>query len=247
MSHAIGSLHLYQMQFVCCHEALKSEKGGPIHGMYRIAWRNSPDTSRRGFMETLNCRGLDCPQPVLRTKDFIEANPQTPGFTVVVDNAAAAQNVLRFVESQGFSASLEQKDDDFEIKAEKSEETISESAAQEPATSSKKTLVLIPKNTLGSGDDVLGAGLMFNFLNTLNEMGESLWRIVFLNSGIKLTVEGARTLPAIQQLEAQGISILVCGTCLTHFNLLDQKRVGETTNMLDIVTSLQLADKVISV
>jgi selenium metabolism protein YedF len=198
-------------------------------------------------METLNCRGLDCPQPVLRTKDFIEANSQALAFTVVVDNAAAAQNVVRFVESQGFSASLEQKDDDFEIKAERSEETISEFSSKEPVTSSEKTLVLIPRNTMGSGDDVLGAGLMFNFLNTLNEMGETLWRVVFLNSGIKLTIEGAKTLPAIQQLEAQGVSILVCGTCLTHFNLLDQKRVGETTNMLDIVTSLQLADKVISV
>ncbi len=198
-------------------------------------------------METLNCRGLDCPQPVLRTKDFIEANTQVPAFTVVVDNAAAAQNVVRFVESQGFSASLEQKDDDFEIKAERSEETSSESVGKEPAMSSEKTLVLIPKNTMGSGDDVLGAGLMLNFLNTLNEMGETLWRVVFLNSGIKLTIEGAKTLPAIQQLEAQGVSILVCGTCLTHFNLLDQKGVGETTNMLDIVTSMQLADKVISV
>jgi selenium metabolism protein YedF len=198
-------------------------------------------------METLNCQGLDCPQPVLRTKDFIEANPQALAFTVVVDNAAAAQNVVRFVESQGFSASLEQNDDDFEIKAEKSEETGSESISKEPATSSEKTLVLIPKNTMGSGDDVLGAGLMLNFLNTLNEMGETLWRVIFLNSGIKLTIEGAKTLPAIQHLEAQGVSILVCGTCLTHFNLLDQKRVGETTNMLDIVTSLQLADKVISV
>ncbi|MBW1700249.1 MAG: DsrE family protein, partial [Deltaproteobacteria bacterium] len=67
------------------------------------------------------------------------------------------------------------------------------------------------------------------------------------NSGVKLTIAGAKTLPAIQQLEAQGISVLVCGTCLNHFNLLDQKRVGETTNMLDIVTSLQLADKVIGV
>ena len=198
-------------------------------------------------METLNCRGLDCPQPVLRTKDFIEANPQALAFTVVVDNAAAAQNVVRFVESQGFSASLEQNDNDFEIKAEKSEETSSESIGKEPAMSSEKTLVLIPKNTMGSGDDVLGAGLMLNFLNTLNEMGETLWRVVFLNSGIKLTIEGAKTLPAIQHLEAQDVSILVCGTCLTHFNLLDQKRVGETTNMLDIVTSLQLADKVISV
>jgi selenium metabolism protein YedF len=198
-------------------------------------------------METLNCQGLNCPQPVLRTKDFIEANPQVLAFTVVVDNAAAAQNVVRFVESQGFSASLEQDDNDFEIKAEKSEETGSESINKKPATSSEKTLVLIPKNTMGSGDDVLGAGLMLNFLNTLNEMGETLWRVVFLNSGIKLTIEGAKTLPAIQHLEAQGVSILVCGTCLTHFNLLDQKRVGETTNMLDIVTSLQFADKVISV
>jgi selenium metabolism protein YedF len=198
-------------------------------------------------METLNCRGLDCPQPVLRTKDFIEANPQALAFTVVVDNAAAAQNVVRFVESQGFSATLEQNDNDFKIKAERSEETSTESVGKEPATSSEKTLVLITKNTMGSGDDVLGAGLMFNFLNTLNEMGETLWRVVFLNSGIKLTIEGAKTLSAIQQLEAQGISILVCGTCLTHFDLLDQKRVGETTNMLDIVTSMQLADKVINV
>ena len=198
-------------------------------------------------MEILNCRGLDCPKPVLRTKDFIEANPQALAFIIVVDNAAAAQNVVRFVESQGFSASLEQNDNDFEIKTEKSEETGSESAGKELATTSEKTLVLIPRNTMGSGDDVLGAGLMFNFLNTLNEMGETLWRVVFLNSGIKLTIEGAKTLPAIQQLEAQGVSILVCGTCLTHFNLLDQKGVGETTNMLDIVTSMQLADKVISV
>ncbi|MEA3386081.1 MAG: sulfurtransferase-like selenium metabolism protein YedF [Thermodesulfobacteriota bacterium] len=198
-------------------------------------------------METLNCRGLSCPQPVLRTKDFIETNTRTLAFTVVVDNAAAAQNVVRFVESQGFSASLDQNIDNFEIRAERSEETWSESVATEPASSNEKTLVLIPKNTMGSGDDVLGAGLMLNFLNTLNEMGETLWRVVFLNGGIKLTIEGAKTLPAIQQLEAQGVSILVCGTCLTHFNLLDQKGVGETTNMLDIVTSMQLADKVISV
>ena len=87
---------------------------------------------------------------------------------------------------------------------------------------------------------------MLNFLSTLNEMGEALWRLVFLNSGVKLTIEGAETLPAIQQLEGEGVSVLVCGTCLTHFSLLDQKRVGETTNMLDIVTSLQLAEKVIS-
>jgi hypothetical protein len=34
---------------------------------------------------------------------------------------------------------------------------------------------------------------------------------------------------------------------LNHFGLLEKKQVGETTNMLDIVTALQLADKVISI
>ena len=197
-------------------------------------------------METLNCRGLACPQPVLRTKQFIASNPQTLEFIVLVDNAASAQNVLRFVESQGCTASLQQKGSEFEIKAVKSQETMGEAAGRDVAETIQKTLVLITKNTMGSGDDVLGAGLMLNFLKTVNEMGESLWRLVFLNSGVKLTIEGAETLPVIQQLEAQGVSVLVCGTCLNHFNLLEHKKVGETTNMLDIVTSMQLADKVIS-
>jgi hypothetical protein len=51
----------------------------------------------------------------------------------------------------------------------------------------------------------------------------------------------------LKEYEKSGLKILVCGTCLNHFNLLDRKQVGETTNMLDIVTAMQLADKVVSV
>lgn len=40
-------------------------------------------------METLNCRGLAFPQPVLRTKHFIESNVSALEFTVVVNNAAS--------------------------------------------------------------------------------------------------------------------------------------------------------------
>jgi sulfur relay (sulfurtransferase) complex TusBCD TusD component (DsrE family) len=62
-----------------------------------------------------------------------------------------------------------------------------------------------------------------------------------------LAVAGSPCLEKLQALAASGVSILVCGTCLDHFGLLEQKRVGETTNMLDVVTSMQLADKVIRV
>ena len=78
-------------------------------------------------------------------------------------------------------------------------------------------------------------------------MGPELWRLVFINNGVKLTIDGSEVLKDLKQYEESGLTILVCGTCLNHFNLLDQKQVGETTNMLDIVTAMQLADKVINI
>jgi selenium metabolism protein YedF len=100
---------------------------------------------------------------------------------------------------------------------------------------------------MGFGDDVLGRKLMVNYLRTLKEMGDELWRLVFVNNGVKLTIDGSEVLEDLKNYETDGLKILVCGTCLDHFKLLEQKQVGETTNMLDIVTAMQLADKVINI
>jgi selenium metabolism protein YedF len=105
---------------------------------------------------------------------------------------------------------------------------------------------MVAADRMGRGDDELGGKLMINFIKTLKEMGDELWRLVFVNSGVKLTIDGAGTLEDLKDLEANGLTILVCGTCLDHFKLLEKKQVGQTTNMLDIVTAMQLADKVIN-
>ena len=75
----------------------------------------------------------------------------------------------------------------------------------------------------------------------------ALWITRFVNNGVKLTIESSDVLEDLLDYENNGIRIWVCGTCLNHFNLLDRKQVGETTNMLDIVTAMQLADKVINI
>ena len=100
---------------------------------------------------------------------------------------------------------------------------------------------------IGFGDDDLGRNLMINFLRTLKEMGPDLWRLVFVNNGVKLSIDGSEVVGDLKALEDSNLKILVCGTCLNHFNLLERKQVGETTNMLDIVTAMQLADKVINI
>lgn len=110
----------------------------------------------------------------------------------------------------------------------------------------KKTLVLLATDRLGQGDDDLGRRIVLNFLKTAQEMGGELWRLVLLNGGVKLAVEGSEVLPELQRLARAGVGIHVCGSCLETFGLLEKKQVGDTANMLDVVTAMQLADKVIS-
>jgi selenium metabolism protein YedF len=119
--------------------------------------------------------------------------------------------------------------------------------AQKPGMEKKKIVVMVATDRMGFGDDELGFKLMINFIKTLKEMGDELWRLIFVNNGVKLTIAGSQVLSELKELEEGGVLILVCGTCLDHFDLLDRKQVGETTNMLDVVTAMQLADKVINI
>ncbi len=198
----------------------------------------------------LDCRGLACPQPVLKAKELLER--EAPVLVeVLVDNAAASQNVSRFLGSQGYQAQVAAQGADFLVRAERQPGQPVQAPPPEVFTcatgSEQRILVLVRSDTLGRGDDSLGAGLMKNFLLTLREMGPDLWRLVMVNSGVKLACEGAETLPTLQELQDTGVGILVCGTCLNFFGLLEKKQAGETTNMLDIVSSMQVASKVITV
>ena len=198
-------------------------------------------------MKEIDARGLACPAPVLQTKGAIEKE-KPDSIRVVIDNAAAQQNVQRFLESEGFLTRLEQDGDDYRVIG-----SCDSAQAEKPQLSElkepdkKKILVMCATDRIGFGDDDLGLKLMINFLRTLGEMGGELWRLVFVNNGVKLTVDGSEVLEDLKNYEKEGLKVLVCGTCLDHFNLLERKQVGETTNMLDIVTAMQFADKVISI
>jgi len=197
--------------------------------------------------EKLDCRGLACPNPVLKTKQLIDQG-DVEQLTVIVDNDAARENVSRFLTRSGYQVRTVASGGDFTVIGSRSREAACEVFMPEPGEEvEQKILVMVCSDRMGRGDDELGRKLMISFISTLKEMGRSLWRLVLVNSGVKLAVEDSAVLVLLQELEKENIDILVCGTCLNHFELLERKRVGQTTNMLDIVTSLQLADRVISI
>lgn len=196
----------------------------------------------------LDCRGLACPAPVLQTRNVIEKeHPES--IMVTVDNEAARENVSRFLTSQKYEVSVDKLGQDFCLTGKKDQKCLvpGTPAVEAAEAERRKIMVMVTTDRMGHGDDELGAKLLINFLKTLKEMGTDLWRLVFVNNGVKLAITGADALGILKDLEEEGVHILVCGTCLTHFDLMDKKQVGETTNMLDIVTAMQLADKVINI
>jgi len=204
----------------------------------------------------LDCAGLPCPQPVLQCKQCLD-NENPAEVAVLVDNEAAKENVSRFLGTRGYTATATREGELWKVvgvaPAGAAPAGTAAACACAPLSDAEmqrlesKVAVFITSDTLGRGDDVLGGKLMGNFLATLPELGGELWRLILVNSGVKLAVAGSPVLDKLQALAAAGVSILVCGTCLNHFGLLEKKMVGETTNMLDVVTSLQLASKVIQV
>ena len=202
-------------------------------------------------MKKIDAKGLSCPAPVLETKAGVdESHPRM--IQVQVDNEPAQQNVVRFLQSQGYRTEVDRQGEIYTIVG--TNEGAAEGQARQPtpmetddAEQVEKIVVMVTTDRLGSGDDELGGKLMINFIKTLKEIGHRLWQLLLLNGGVKLAIKGATTLPDLMALAESGVTILVCGTCLDHFGLLDQKEVGETTNMLDVVTALEVADKVITI
>jgi selenium metabolism protein YedF len=200
----------------------------------------------------LDCRGLECPAPVLQVRKALEN--ETPDIlTVQVDNEAARQNVSRFLEHQNYQVSSELQDDGFRVIGTRGEGGVashkpsSTPVATKKGAGAKKIMVLVTSANMGHGDDGLGDMLMFNFLKTLKEMGPELWRVAFVNSGVTFTSAGSEAVPILQELADAGVQITACGACLAFFHILDTMQVGVVTNMLEIVTGMKEADSVITV
>ena len=204
------------------------------------------------MVNELDCRGLGCPGPVLKTRDVLQ-NESPGSIAVLVDSESARQNVLRFLEHQNFKVTCESQGTDFRVVGTRegelsaSVESTGPIAEKERSSGTKKIMVIITSEHMGHGDDGLGDMLQFNFLKTLKEMGPELWQVVFVNGGVNFTAEGSEAVPVLQELVDQGVQIRACGACLAYLHILDKIQVGEITNMLDIVIAMKLADTVITI
>lgn len=191
-------------------------------------------------MKEIDCRGMACPQPVLTTKKALEEIPQGK-LLVIVDNLAARDNVERFAKSQGAKVEIERRGNDFYLHIQRG----GTCERVEPDQRAENVVVYINSNLMGIGDEALGVILMRSFLKTLLDLNPLPSKLIFVNSGVRLTTEGSEVLDTLRALSEKGVEILSCGTCLDFYGLKEKLKAGVISNMFDIVQSLLSADRLI--
>jgi len=195
-------------------------------------------------MKIIDCRGLSCPQPVIETKKTLESMKDGI-IEVIVDNVAAKENVSRFARSQGCQVESAEKGGNFNLKITKGD-VRTDAGISEGSDLKKQVVLLITSDQIGMGSEELGRVLMKTFINTLIETTPRPETIIFMNSGVKLAIEGSPVLESLDKLEKAGVNLLVCGTCLNYFEVKDKLKAGKVSNMYEIVEHMMGAEKVIA-
>jgi len=190
-------------------------------------------------METIDCRNMSCPAPVITVKKALQEQAQ---IRVLLDDGAPYENVTRFSRNRGCRVTEERDGSGWVL----SISTTADTQRPDADTLSQGTrVIMIASDRLGDGPEELGRLLMKNFIHTLLETGDLPTRMLFLNSGVHLTCEGTDTLEALIKLHGMGVEIFSCGLCLDFFKIKEKLRAGATTNMLAIAEYLLAADLVI--
>ncbi|HCU08393.1 MAG TPA: sulfurtransferase-like selenium metabolism protein YedF [Clostridiales bacterium] len=197
----------------------------------------------------VNAVGDACPIPVVKTMKSLGEMTEGGIIEVHVDNETAVQNVMKFVSGKNLNPVSEKLEDNhFVIRAQVPGAAGPIAAEEEIGCipdARGTTVIAFDSDTMGRGDDALGEILMKGFIYALSQLEELPKAMIFYNAGAKLTVEGSASLEDIKSLEAQGVEVLTCGTCLNFYGLSEKLAVGSVSNMYTIVEALSAAGKVI--
>lgn len=195
-------------------------------------------------MEIIDCNGLACPMPVIKTKKYFDLEESKEAL-VIVDNEVAKNNILRLAKGINLNSSYIEEDGIYKIQLSKG---LIEKAIENKSNIEKEKSglsILVASNLLGNGDEKLGETLMKVYINTLAETDVLPENLMFLNSGVKLTCEGSDVLDSLSTLKNKGVNIISCGACLDFYNLKEKIKVGEIGNMYQIIEIMNTSNNTI--
>lgn len=200
-------------------------------------------------MIRVNAIGDACPIPVVKTKNAIRDLGGSGVVEVSVDNEIAVQNLLKMAKQKEYEAGFEKKSNtEYIVTINVNSDIISDTKEVKIVSDEiklKQTVVVIDSDRMGDGEEEFSRTLLKGFIYALSSQDIPPAKIIFYNTGVRMTTEGSASIEDLKVLANAGAKIYSCGACLNNYGLSEKLLVGEVTNMYDIVGYLMDADIVI--
>jgi len=194
----------------------------------------------------IDCRNLACPEPVIRTKNALEGLKKGEKLEILVNSIAPKENISRFLKNQNVEFSVEQNGAETKITAVKGESKLElvnfDEFVCEITPKNKKTVVYLNEEYAGSGD--VGVSLLAKFLGALLQVEKPEY-VICVNNAVKMTTNRAHpSFKPLKDLEAAGVKILSCGSCLEAYKLVSDLSVGEMSNAYEVMQILTTHEQI---
>ena len=198
----------------------------------------------------IDCRNLACPEPVIRTKNALESLKVGEKLEILVNSIAPKENISRFLKNQNVEFSVEQNGTETKITAVKGESKLElanfDEFVCEITPKAKKTALYLNEERAGSGD--VGVSLLAKFLGALLQVDNKDNKpeyVICVNNAVKMTTNRAHpSFKPLKDLEAAGVKILSCGSCLEAYKLVSDLSVGEMSNAYEVMQILTTHEQI---
>lgn len=195
----------------------------------------------------IDCRNLACPEPVIRTKNALEGLKNGEKLEILVNSIAPKENISRFLKNQNVEFSVEQNGAETKITAVKGESKLElanfDEFVCEITPKAKKIVVYLNEEYAGSGD--VGVSLLSKFLGALLQVDNKPEYVLCVNNAVKMTTNRAHpSFKPLKDLEAAGVKILSCGSCLEAYKLVSDLSVGEMSNAYEVMQILTTHEQI---
>ena len=188
----------------------------------------------------LDCRNLNCPEPLLRAKKALGELKIAESLEILVNDVAPRENIKRFLAKNGFEAKISQAGADTLIKTVKTDELKNANIDDiycNVAAPKRGKVIFLNEEQCGSGP--IGKSLLAKFLGAALNLDEKPVKVICVNNAVHITTNrGHECFEAIKKLNEAGAEILSCGSCLEGYKLVDKLAIGEISNAYEIMDVL---------
>lgn len=203
-------------------------------------------------MKIVDTKGQACPAPLVATRRALKEAGEGTVLKILTDSQTSLNNISRFLKDNGIGFSVKNEgENSWSVELVKSgdkpvTEVREDSCPVEvPYFSKGDFVVSFASDLMGQGDDELGRFLINSYIRSLKDLDLLPSCMVFYNRGVFLGADDSPVAKDLAELEAMGIELFFCATCVGFYKLEGKIKTGTMSNMYEISSKMASAGNIV--